>query len=42
MKPSPREGVPTMTELPASTPYHLFLAAMEAERILLGDGKVRS
>lgn len=37
-----REGVPTMTELPGSTPYHLFLAAMEAEHILLGDGKVRS
>jgi mannose/cellobiose epimerase-like protein (N-acyl-D-glucosamine 2-epimerase family) len=29
-----REGVPTMTELPGSTPYHLFLAAAEAERVL--------
>ena len=27
-----REGTPTMTELPGSTPYHLFLAAMEADR----------
>ncbi len=42
-----REGAPTMAELPGSTPYHLFLAAMEAERILpdgrqarLGTGNV--
>lgn len=31
-----REGVPTMTELPGSTPYHLFLAAAESERLLPG------
>lgn len=29
-----REGSPTMTELPGSTPYHLFLAAAESERLL--------
>lgn len=28
-----REGAPTMSELPGSTPYHLFLAAAEAERL---------
>ncbi len=28
-----RDGVPTMTDLPGSTPYHLFLAAAEAERL---------
>ena len=28
-----REGVPSMTELPGSTPYHLFLAAAEAKRL---------
>lgn len=26
------DGTPRMTELPGSTPYHLFLAAIEAER----------
>ena len=29
-----REGIPSMTDLPGSTPYHLFLAAIEAERLL--------
>jgi mannose-6-phosphate isomerase len=29
-----REGVPTMTDLPGSTPYHVFLAAIEAERLV--------
>jgi mannose-6-phosphate isomerase len=29
-----REGAPSMTELPGSTPYHLFLGAAEAERLL--------
>lgn len=29
-----REGVPTMTELPGSSPYHIFLAAIEAERLI--------
>ena len=29
-----REGVPTMTDLPGSTPYHVFLAAIEAERLI--------
>lgn len=28
-----REGVPSMTELPGSTPYHVFLAASEAARL---------
>jgi mannose-6-phosphate isomerase len=28
-----REGLPSMTELPGSTPYHLFLAASEVERL---------
>jgi len=39
-----REGVPTMTDLPASTPYHVFLAASEAERFLpdYADGPVTS
>ena len=30
-----REGVPTMTDLPGSTPYHVFLAAIEAEQLIL-------
>ena len=29
-----REGAPTRTELPGSTPYHLFLAAAETARVL--------
>lgn len=29
-----REGAPSMADLPGSTPYHLFLAAAEAERLL--------
>lgn len=29
-----REGLPTMTDLPGSSPYHLFLAAIEAERLI--------
>jgi mannose/cellobiose epimerase-like protein (N-acyl-D-glucosamine 2-epimerase family) len=29
-----REGSPSTTQLPGSTPYHLFLAAAEAERLL--------
>ena len=39
-----REGVPTMTDLPASTPYHLFLAAIEAERLASNhaDGSITS
>jgi mannose-6-phosphate isomerase len=28
-----REGTPTQTSLPGSTPYHLFLAAAEASRV---------
>jgi mannose-6-phosphate isomerase len=32
-----REGTPKQTTLPGSTPYHLFLAAAEAARVL-GDG----
>jgi mannose/cellobiose epimerase-like protein (N-acyl-D-glucosamine 2-epimerase family) len=28
-----REGAPSMTELPGSTPYHLFLAAAETKRL---------
>jgi mannose-6-phosphate isomerase len=31
-----REGVPQQTNLPGSTPYHLFLAAAEATRVLGG------
>ena len=27
-----RDGVPTMADLPGSTPYHLFMATIEAER----------
>jgi mannose/cellobiose epimerase-like protein (N-acyl-D-glucosamine 2-epimerase family) len=29
-----REGAPTRTELPGSTPYHVFLAAAETARVL--------
>ena len=29
-----REGTPQQTSLPGSTPYHLFLAAAEAVRVL--------
>ena len=29
-----RDGVPTMTDLPGSSPYHIFLAAIEAERLI--------
>jgi mannose/cellobiose epimerase-like protein (N-acyl-D-glucosamine 2-epimerase family) len=31
-----REGTPLQTDLPGSTPYHLFLAAAEASRVLGG------
>jgi len=31
-----REGTPGITNLPGSTPYHLFLAAAEASRVLGG------
>ncbi|MDB5407721.1 MAG: hypothetical protein JWL84_2633 [Rhodospirillales bacterium] len=31
-----RDGTPTLTELPGTTPYHLFLAAAEATRVLGG------
>lgn len=39
-----REGVPTMTDLPASTPCHMFLASIEAERLASNhaDGSVMS
>jgi len=33
-----REGAPTQTNLPGSTPYHLFLAAAEVARWPLADG----
>ncbi|MDB5409894.1 MAG: hypothetical protein JWL84_4806, partial [Rhodospirillales bacterium] len=32
-----RDGRPSMTELPGTTPYHLFLAATEATRVS-GEG----
>ena len=35
-----REGVPTMMELPGSTPYHLFLAAAEAGYLVAGGSPV--
>ncbi|MBV9813037.1 MAG: AGE family epimerase/isomerase, partial [Acetobacteraceae bacterium] len=31
-----REGTPVLTHMPGSTPYHLFLAAAEVERIHTG------
>ena len=33
-----RDGTPIQTNLPGSTPYHMFLAAAEAARVLPPPG----